>query len=205
MKKYIDLTITLDNQMPVYPGDNPFTLKTRKTINEDGYNDQTLQASMHVGTHIDAPNHMLESKLMVKDYDLNHLIGKGVIISAHNVKTINLTDDIKALDLNSKMVLIDTDHQALDYTNYPLLSEELVDYFIAQEVQALLLDTPSPDGVPFTIHKKLLSKAIPIVENVININKLKGYSGFNIFVIPLKINASGAYTRVFAEIDVTED
>ena len=202
MKKYIDLTITLENQMNVYPGDNPFSLENRKSIKSDGYNDQTLHASMHVGTHIDAPNHMLENNVMVKDYALATLIGEGVVLQFLNTKFMELNEDIKKMDLKDKMVLIDTNHVALHYKEYPFLSEPLVDHFIDQGVKAVLLDTPSPDDMPYPIHKKLLSNHIPIVENVTNLNALKKHPNFRVFAIPLKINASGAYTRVFAEVEM---
>jgi kynurenine formamidase len=202
MKKYIDLSITLKDNMKVYPGDNPFVLKTRKTLEKDGYTDQSISASMHVGTHMDAPSHMLDSSEMISDYELSNLIGKGVIISVSDKEEIKLTNQIKTLDLKDKMVLFDTNHKPLDYKKYPLLSEALIDYLITEKIKCILLDTPSPDDAPFTIHKKLLSNHIPIIENVVNIQSLKEFKDFTIYAIPLKINASGAYTRVFAEINI---
>ncbi len=57
--KLVDLTHTVDASMPVYPGDPTPELKQTAFIGEHGYNEYCLHAGMHVGTHMDAPLHMI--------------------------------------------------------------------------------------------------------------------------------------------------
>lgn len=45
--------------MPVYPGDPKPTLEQVAFIAKDTFNDHKLTTVMHVGTHIDAPLHMI--------------------------------------------------------------------------------------------------------------------------------------------------
>ncbi len=54
--KLIDVTVPLDSNLPVYPGNTPFTLEPIKRIADgDGSNVSTLHMSAHAGTHVDAP------------------------------------------------------------------------------------------------------------------------------------------------------
>ena len=58
MKVY-DLTHTIRNDMPVYPGTEQPRLTTACTIEEVGYRETLLHMYSHTGTHMDAPAHML--------------------------------------------------------------------------------------------------------------------------------------------------
>jgi arylformamidase len=55
----IDLTQTFGSMMPVYPGDPAPELKQITTIETHGFTDHQLTTAMHVGTHMDAPLHMI--------------------------------------------------------------------------------------------------------------------------------------------------
>ncbi|MGH7091381.1 MAG: cyclase family protein, partial [Stellaceae bacterium] len=57
--RLIDLTHTFDGNMPVYPGDPVPQLAQTANIAEHGYNEYSLTCGMHVGTHMDAPLHMI--------------------------------------------------------------------------------------------------------------------------------------------------
>lgn len=58
MKVY-DLTHTIQNDMPVYPGTEQPKLTTACTIEAVGYRETLLHMFSHTGTHMDAPAHML--------------------------------------------------------------------------------------------------------------------------------------------------
>src|SRR5687768_10550048 len=54
--KLIDVTVPLDRDLPVYPGNTPFVLEPVKRIARgDSSNVSTLHMSAHAGTHVDAP------------------------------------------------------------------------------------------------------------------------------------------------------
>ena len=58
--KYIDLTHTFNQNMPVYPGDTPPEFSQTDFFDQQGYNCFQIKTGMHVGTHMDAPLHMLK-------------------------------------------------------------------------------------------------------------------------------------------------
>lgn len=75
MKKLIDLSQTITNSMPVYPGDLEVELKETKNLTKDGYCSHSLKISMHTGTHLDLPAHMVADQKEIADIDLSLLSG----------------------------------------------------------------------------------------------------------------------------------
>lgn len=59
--KIIDLTHSFTDKMPVYPGDPEPSLNKVADLNKEGYNDHLLKTVMHIGTHMDAPLHMIKN------------------------------------------------------------------------------------------------------------------------------------------------
>lgn len=203
--KIIDLTHQIDQNLSHSPFDEALLLKTVKTIKADGYGDSALKTTMHIGTHIDAPSHMLESGKMISDYSLEHFIGEGVLIDVQNTSIIELTKQvINRINKKSLVIFYSGVSNQIDdasyYENHPVLSDELVAFLIKQEVKCILLDFFSPDKPPFNQHKKLLANDVLIVENISNAKELLDVPAFEINVIPLKIKAEGAFVRAFARI-----
>ena len=59
--KLIDVTVPLDQNLPVYPGNAPFVLEAVKRVARgDSSNVSTLHMSAHAGTHVDAPRHFFD-------------------------------------------------------------------------------------------------------------------------------------------------
>ena len=122
--------------------------------------------------------------------------GKGKVID------INQPDlDIKDEDV----FLLYSGHieKGLDnlFTNLPTLDEKLIDVLVSKNPKMILLDIPTPDEFPFPIHKKLLGNDILIVENVCNMELLKGKK-FKVYAMPLNFaEFDGSPCRVFAEVE----
>ena len=57
----IDLTHTIREDMPVYPGTEPPRLTTACTVSQCGYRETLLHMYSHTGTHMDAPAHMMDA------------------------------------------------------------------------------------------------------------------------------------------------
>lgn len=55
--KIIDLTHTISEDMPVYPGTEPPVLKPANTYEKDGFRETLLSLYSHTGTHVDPPAH----------------------------------------------------------------------------------------------------------------------------------------------------
>ena len=196
MKEYIDLSIKLTKDIPVFPGEPVIRFKKHASIGKNGYNEHQVTINAHFGTHIDFPYHMIEDGEKSDSFEISRFIGKGTVIDVNNLKVNDIDGDV---------ILVYTGH--LDsgvehmFEDIPYLDEKLVDLIIEKNPKMVLLDIPTPDKYPFKIHKKLLNNHILIVENVVNMKQLMG-KNFNVFVAPLNfVGFDGAPCRVFAEVE----
>lgn len=200
--KYIDLSHKIDNKMPVYPGAVDVSLVHAKTLLNDRHNAYYLSTSMHAGTHIDFPMHLLPNDNTADTYELDKFVGKGYLIDARGMQQIEYKDSYKGIE-KGDIVLIYTGEdenygQPEYYSNHPTMTVEFAEFLVSKEIKMLGVDMPAPDFPPFPVHKLLLSHDIFIIENLINLDQLLGIEDFEIFAQPLKICAEASLTRAFA-------
>jgi len=96
----------------------------------------------------------------------------------------------------------------LEYlTMNPGLSSDAAEYLIELGVASVGLDTPNLDQAQaedYPAHKLLLSKGVPIIENLTNLEMI-GASKFMFVGVPLKIRgASGSPIRAIAIVEYAE-
>jgi len=65
--KIIDLSQTLYDHMPVYPGDPEVIIKEIHTINKEGWNLRNMTFTTHIGTHVNVPYHMVKQNYIRKE------------------------------------------------------------------------------------------------------------------------------------------
>jgi kynurenine formamidase len=202
----IDLTHTFTDNMPVYPGDPCSRLYQSNFIKDSGFSDHRVESNMHVGTHMDAPLHMVEGGAYISDIPLPHCNGNGHLIDARN-KNIVAPDLLAGRSINKgDIVLVRTDwskkfHEPDYFNDYPEIAEAFARQIVASGVSLIGLDTPSPDKEPFPVHKILLGKNVLIIENLTNLEALQPFRSFRIHAYPIKYKADAAPVRVVAEIN----
>lgn len=201
--KYIDLTHTFKQNMPVYPGDPEPELKQVGFIDKDGYNEFQIKTDMHVGTHMDAPFHMLKNGRRLSEYSPDRFFGKGHLIDARG-RSIDADLLEEMLILKGDIVFIMTGFYKkfgipAYYETYPEISEAFALKMVELGVGMVGMDTPSPDRSPFPIHKLLLENDILIVENLTNLENLM-YKQFTVAALPVKFDVEAAPVRIIAFI-----
>lgn len=206
MTKYIDLSYEIEHQMAVYPGDDELKLYRHRFLNRDYYNDTKLETGMHVGTHIDAPSHLLNKDRFICDYPVEKFIGNGCLLDVRNEEIIKLKDEYLDKVQEGDIVLLYTGYDEFFGTdkyfeNHPIVDEKLAQFFVDRGVKLIGIDMPSPDQYPFKVHHKLLENDILIIENVRNLKKLEGVKRFEVMAFPLNIRAEASLTRVVARIN----
>lgn len=184
--RFIDLTMSMDENTPVYPGTPQIELKQTDSIEKDGWNSNMISFSSHFGTHIDAPFHMLENGKTLDDFPIDKFIGHAIVI---NIRNPDLRD-VKENDI----VFFYTEGKDIE------ISKEIAEKLIQKKIKIFGIDALSPDKEPFEIHKMFFRNNILIVENLVNLKELIG-KRFECFILPLKIkHADGAPCRVVAKI-----
>lgn len=202
--KYIDLTHTFKKEMPAYPGDPMPELIQVSSIDKDGYNDFQVKTGMHVGTHMDAPLHMLPGGKRLSEYSADTFFGEGRLIDARGKNSVDV-DLLEGRKISKgDIVLIMTGFYkkfgATDYyEKYPEITESFASKLIELGVKMVGLDTPSPDRPPFKIHKMLLKNEILIIENLTNLEELLKCTQFSVVALPAKFDAEAAPVRVITQ------
>ena len=201
--KIIDLTMQIDGQTPVYPGDPKPRIWQKSTVAKNGFNTKGLEISSHFGTHIDAPFHIFEKGKKLDDFPLSTFIGKAVVLDARksNAKKEIIADTsaVQGADFvffctgNSKGCFSEN-----YFGNSTSISLQTARELVAKKVKIVGIDCLSPDNEPFETHKELLGNDILILENLVNLEGLIGKK-FECIIMPLKIaQADGAPCRVVA-------
>jgi len=202
--KYLDLTHTFNNQMPVFPGDPMSSLVKIADVAKDGFLDYELKSAMHVGTHMDAPAHMLQGGKYLNEYPAGKFFGRGAIIDARGKKSadVNLLENLEIKKNDIVLVCFgwSTEFGKDDYyLNYPEISPQFAEKLGALGASIIGMDTSSPDRAPYTVHKVLFKYDILIIENLTNLDQLIG-KNFEIIALPAKLQTDAAQARVVAKI-----
>ena len=78
--KVIDLTLTISENIPTFPGSPKPNFINWENIEKDGYNLDLLFFSTHTGTHIDAPYHFLKKGQKIHQITTKRLVTKAILI-----------------------------------------------------------------------------------------------------------------------------
>jgi kynurenine formamidase len=203
--EYIDLTHLFKAEMPVFPGDDPSKLEQTEFIGKHECNGSRVETGMHVGTHMDAPSHMIKGAKMLMEYPAEKFFGPGVLIDARGKESIDVcllegknipTGAIVLIMTGFSKKFNDLDY----YETYPEITTDFAHKMVELGVSIVGMDTPSPDRSPYEIHKILLKKDVLIIENLNNLEALLPHDKFNISALPTKFEAEAAPTRVVAQV-----
>ncbi len=200
--KFIDLSVLLTSDTPVYPGDSSVEITRQAILATDGYTQHDIKLSTHVGTHIDAPLHMVEGGQTLESFSVGNTIGPGIVF---DVREGWNTDLILRHTLKPASIVlfytgwISKYSQPGYYEQYEALPEAIARWLIKQKAHAVGFDMSGPDYPPFAIHKLLLGNGILIIENLTNLGQLPE-DGFRVIGLPLRVDLDGSPIRVIAEL-----
>ena len=208
MKVY-DLTHTIRNDMPVYPGTEQPRLTTACTIEEVGYRETLLHMYSHTGTHMDAPAHMLPDGAALDRYPGEKFVGAAIVVDCRGEKDISLPL-LQRYDLSGvDFVLFCTGWDKkwgtpAYYENFPCLTAEAAAYLAALPLKGVGEDSISLDpcdSMEFPNHITLMKAGFINTENLTGLDALLGRR-FTFVTLPLKFeNADGCSCRAIAMED----
>jgi arylformamidase len=196
----IDLTAPLNEETPVYPGDPKTVIEPAGVAERDGYTDHKITLATHVGTHIDAPAHMLADGNTLDRYPVARFTGRGVYIDTRRGFDSVLEAKLRSGDI----VLLHTGwaeryHDPAYFTDYSAIPAHVAAHLIERKVSMVGMDMAGPDYDPFPIHRQLLKADVLIAENLTNLELLAGKE-FRVYALPLRLDLDGAPARIVAEI-----
>ena len=214
--KVIDLTLTVSEKIPTFPGSPKPHFIEWETIPKNGYNLELLFLSTHTGTHIDAPFHFVRNGKKIHEIAPERLVNEAVLIriGKNSNRSISKTDIQNFEQKNGKIengstVIFYTGWQKnlnkeFYFTENPGLSVSAAKYLVSKKINMVGIDSPSIDlgtDSKFSVHHVLAKNNILIVENLANLNKIKS-NNFHLITSPLKLkNATGSPIRAFGFVD----
>jgi arylformamidase len=202
--KLIDITVPLDSNLPVYPGNTPFTLEPIKRIARgDSSNVSTLHMSAHAGTHVDAPRHFLDDGGGVDALPIELLCGRARVVEITSRRGLG-PDDLSESDLSEDIRLLIKTHNSRLWgsaefrSDYIGMTEAGARYLVERGVKVLGVDYLSVEefktpGAP--AHHVLLGGGTIVIEGL-NLRDVEPGT-YDLFCLPLRIvGADGAPARV---------
>ena len=199
---YRDITLSISPRSVVFPGDPPVAVESFSCVQEDGCNTSQIRFSLHTGTHLDAPLHLIDGAPGVDGVDLDVLIGPAQVL--------DFGDWPRGIDANqlaqrwvdgTERVLLKTGSSRL--LSAGIFSDEFgyvqvdaADFLIRSGVRLVGIDAISIDGMTaadLPVHRRLLEAGITIVEALVLEDVPSG--AYELICLPIKVEADGAPVR----------
>lgn len=213
--KVVDLTHTISENMPVYPGTEGPKLEIANTYKKDGFKETLLTMFSHTGTHMDSPAHLFAERTSLDLFPVQQFIGKALVIDCSDLQegeriTMNHIESVKEKADKAEFILFYTGWDKLWGTSsyfgrYPYITEEVAEYLIYSKKKGVGLDVIGIDPISdknLIIHRKLFCKTdIVIIENLTGLGTI-GNDLFTFCALPIKYeNSDGAPIRCVAILD----
>lgn len=169
---WIDIGRPLGPATPVWPGDQPVELEASRWINESGRSIEVraMRLSLHAGTHLDAPRHMLPDGAAIGEFPLAGCLQPARVVDAGSSGTITRAD-VAGL-AGSEAVLFRTrsapppdDFRA----DFPGIAPDAARHLAGCGLRLVGTDAPSADPFDSTelpAHHILFEAGIFILENL---------------------------------------
>ena len=209
MKVY-DLTRLITNDILVWPGTPQPVIGEGSTLERDGFRETRLDIFSHVGTHMDAPAHMLDGAATLDELPVNTFWGTAWVLDASKYEAGSEIPP-EALDSfpeGADFLLVSTGWEL--YWNkpeyfgaFPHLAPETVRRALELGVRGIGVDTMGIDPMTdssYTNHFIMFRAGRVIIENLCNLAPIRGET-VKFAALPLKFeNSDGAPVRAVAEV-----
>jgi arylformamidase len=223
MADLIDLTLTLgSDRISLVPGLVGVETESIQTHETHARSNQKLCLATHIGTHVDAPFHFVDGATTVENMPLEKYAGPAILLDLRSVskgqEPLTIAEITEAganpETVKDQIVVLFTGWAEAEsggprfYGHGPYLGTDTAGYLADCGANAVAVDFPidkHPDTPlstikDFPVHRLLLGQNIPLIENLINLDKLVGKQ-FELWALPLKLKGGdGAATRAVARI-----
>ncbi|MDP3794979.1 MAG: cyclase family protein [bacterium] len=196
----LDISLPLHERMPLYPGSPPF--KTRSLRIKASYV-STLALGSHVGTHLDAPRHIMLAGTAVDQMLLQNLIGVCRVLDLTDIEGPITAETLEGHKIHSgERILVKTRNSLRGfkafYDDYVFLEGGGAAYLARKRIALFGIDALSVqkrDSEDNSAHRELLTRNIAILEGLDLARAAAGR--YFLIALPLKlVGLDGAPARV---------
>lgn len=207
--KYIDISVAIRPDLPVWEGDPSVSVVRESSIAAgDGVNVTRLNMGAHTATHVDAPLHFIDGGRGVDRLDLSVLIGPAWVAELDVPREIGAADLQRAeIPAGTERLLLKTHNSRLWSEKPAIFDEDFIGisvegarWLIEHDVKLVGIDYLSVErfdsvmhGAP--VHKMLLGAETILIEGL-NLSEVQP-GAYRLLCLPVKIaNADGSPCRV---------
>jgi arylformamidase len=203
--RIVDISLPISPQLPVWPGDPAVQIEKLASISEGAdANVSKISCGVHMGTHVDAPYHFIDSGQGIETLALEVLVGPAYVLDLIGAEVIN-DSVLDGADIpeGAERILFKTRNSMYWATGIKSFQEDFVavdlsgaEWLVEHGIKLVGVDylsvAPFDAGVP--THETLLRHGVVIVEGLDLSSVEAGW--YDLACLPLKIIASdGAPAR----------
>jgi len=203
--RFIDISVPISPQMPVWPGDGSVVVEQVSSISEgDESNVSRLACTVHTGTHLDAPRHFIEGGKTIDQIPIRRLMGRAYVVDLTEVDSI--TEEVlenAGIPVRTRRILFKTRNSELWSAGKREFTEDYVSvepsgarWLVKRGAQLVGVDYLSVSAYknPEPTHRILLGDGVLILEGL-DLSEVE-QGRYTLYCLPLKIrNADGAPVR----------
>jgi arylformamidase len=205
----IDLTYPLENGMPLFPGTRVPRFEQLHTVAADGWAEKSLTITSHIGTHMDAPAHILAGAKTLDQLPVDHFTGPAAMIDipeGTSQISQNLLEQFRVQLEAAEFIVLRSGWGKFwgmekYLSDFPVLEQPAATYLAGMNLKGIAIDMISVDPVKSTnlpVHHILLGAGMVIVENLAYLDKIV-VSRFDFTALPLSHrDADGSPVRAIA-------
>ena len=200
-----DITLALSPDLPIWPGDSSFALEqVEKIADGAGANVSRVTMSVHMGTHVDAPDHFLGNGKTIEKLPINLMIGRAYVvylpdtdlITASTLENAEIPPRTRRILFKTRNSEAWTRREKNFRTDFVALSPDAADYLTNRGVKLVGVDylSVAPFHNARPAHEILLKAGIIILEGLDLSVVAPGR--YTLYCLPLKlVGSDGAPTR----------
>ncbi len=178
MHEPIDISLTVSPELTRWPGSPEIRFDQRLALSRgDPATDTTISFSVHTGTHVDAPAHILAHGTTVEELPLASLLGRAYVVAFSGTAAIRKADLVAAdIPPDTRRLLIRTDNSegwrrgetGPFRRDYVALTADAAHWLVEREIGLVGVDYLSVQrfGDPSDTHETLLGAGIVVVEGL---------------------------------------
>jgi kynurenine formamidase len=213
--RIIDLTHTISETMPVFPGTEPPKLEPANTYEKDGFKETLMTMYTHTGTHMDPPAHLFPGRTSLDAFPVDQFVGKAIVIDCTDVPaggkiTMAYIDRVRSDADSAEFLIFNTGwgrYWGKDeyFGDFPVIDEDVADYAKIGNKKGIGVDVISIDPMAdsnLTTHRKLFKDSeIVVIENLKDLGRI-GSEPFTFIALPLKHkDGDGSPIRAIALVE----
>lgn len=194
-----DISPLISDSIAVFPGDRAFQRHVAMAFQSgDHLALSSIETTVHLGAHTDAPNHYHQDGQDIAARDLSLYVGPCQVISVTTLEPMARIkpNHIHEISIHAPRVLFRT----LSFPDpdcwtdqFNSVSPELVHYLADQGVKLIGIDTPSVDPAPakeLVSHLAIYQRDMAILEGIVLTKIADG--PYQLVALPLKIKDADA-------------